>query len=99
MASYFDRLEYRAELAAARIGDLGIAMVPGEVFSSLGKAIRDSSPFKYTMVVSYMNGYVGYIPDREAYREGGYEALSSHLSPEASDVVVSTAAKLLNSLK
>lgn len=99
MSGYFDSLEFRAEIAAARVGDLGIAMVPGELFSSLGKAIRDSSPFKYTMIASYMNGYVGYIPDREAYAEGGYEALSSHLSPEAADVVVSTAAKLLNSLR
>ncbi len=99
MSAYFDRLEYRAEIAAAKIGDLGIAMVPGELFSSLGKAIRDGSPFKYTMVVSYMNGYVGYIPDKEAYAEGGYEALSSHLAPEAGDVVVKTAVRLLNTLK
>lgn len=99
MAGYVDRLESRAEIVAVGLGDLGIVMVPGELFSSLGLAIRSRSPFPFNMIASYMNGYVGYIPDKEAYAEGGYEALSSHLAPEAGDIVVATAAKLLDALR
>lgn len=87
-----------ATVTAARIGSLGIVGIPGELFSSYGLEIRRRSPFKYTMISGYTNGYVGYIADAEAYEQGWYEALSSPLDPSAGSIIVESAVELLQSL-
>lgn len=53
-----------------------VAMVflPAEVFVDHQLYIKSRSPFKYTVVSCYFNSYWMYIPTREAFREGGYEA-------------------------
>jgi hypothetical protein len=51
-----------------------IVMLPSEILVEVGLKIKDSSPFKNTLVAGYCNGYFGYIPVEKAYEEGGYEA-------------------------
>jgi hypothetical protein len=91
-------LETDAEVTAIRIGDVAIVAAPGELFTSVGRAIRQRSPFARTMVVGYAGGHVGYVPDREAYATGGYEALVTWLEPNAADMLVETAAAVLADL-
>lgn len=98
LAGEWDRLEHEAELTAVRLGDAAILAVPGELFGSVGRAIRDRSPFAITLLVGYADGYIGYVPDREAYESGGYEALVTWLDPGAGEVLVDEAAKLLSDL-
>src|SRR3546814_5372922 len=43
------------------------------------------------LVVSYANGYVGYLPTREHYGEGGYEPAASMLSESGAEAYVSAA--------
>jgi hypothetical protein len=88
-------LETVAEVTAIRIGDAAIVAAPGELFTSVGEAIRQRSPFAHTMVVGYAGGHVGYVPDREAYESGGYEALVTWLEPGAAEMLVETAADVL----
>lgn len=60
------------ELSVFRVGPLVAACVPGEPFIEFQlrfKAGREPSP---AMFIGYANGSCGYIPTREAYREGGY---------------------------
>jgi len=66
--------EHVAEIAALRLGSFGIAAVPGEYFVELGREIEAGSPFKPTRTLGLTNGSNGYIPTREAYDQGGYEA-------------------------
>lgn len=87
-------LESRAEVAAWRLGDCGLATIPGELFWSLGQEIGARSGLDCCLVIGYAGGHVGYIPDEAAYDEGGYEVLSSHLSRDAGAMLVSTAAAL-----
>jgi hypothetical protein len=66
------------ELQAARIGDVTVLAINGEVFSrftdDLRRAVSDDNLF----VVGYANAGYGYIPTREAYAEGGYEVDTAH---------------------
>jgi len=44
--------------------------------------------------VGIANGYIGYVPTREAYATGGYEVVSSKCQPGAADVLVENVAQL-----
>ena len=88
----------RVELQAIRIGDCALLAFPGELFVEIGLEIKAKSPFKYTYIVGYANGYVGYVPTKQAFEEGGYEAVTAQFVPEASDIVVEESLALLNSL-
>jgi neutral ceramidase len=66
--------EQTAEVAALRLGSLGLAFLPGEVFVELGREVEEASPFKPTRTVGLTNGALGYIPTRRGFAEGGYEA-------------------------
>ncbi|MDQ3701801.1 MAG: hypothetical protein M3442_12905 [Chloroflexota bacterium] len=67
--------EVRAEVQAIKVGPIAIVALPGEIFSSLGRAIKEAAPFPAprTIVAGWSNDNVGYIPDRDAYPLGGYE--------------------------
>jgi hypothetical protein len=56
-----------------RIGDLGIAALPFEVFTEIGFEIQDRSPFKETIVIELANGGLGYLPSPRQHELGGYE--------------------------
>jgi len=80
-------------LQAMRIGDLGIAAIPCEVFAEIGLAIKQKSPFKQTFTIELANGYNGYLPTPEQHKLGGYEtwrARSSYLETEAAPKILDT---------
>jgi hypothetical protein len=55
------------------IGDVALVGVPAEYFTSLGVDIKRRSPFAQTYVAELANDWIGYLPDREAHRLGGYQ--------------------------
>ena len=80
-------------LQAMRIGDLGIAAIPCEVFAEIGLAIKQQSPFKPAFTIELANGYNGYLPTPEQHKLGGYEtwqARSSYLETEAAPKILDT---------
>ena len=60
-------------IQAVRIGDIAFLALPGEVFTSLGLAIKEQSPFTYTYIIELSNDSIGYIPDEQAFDLGGYQ--------------------------
>jgi hypothetical protein len=85
-----------------RVGDLGIAAIPCEVFAEIGLAIKARSPLKPTFTIELANGYNGYLPTPEQHRLGGYEtwrARSSYLEVDASPKIVETVMELFARLK
>lgn len=60
------------KLQAIRIGNLGIAAIPCEVYGSTGLAIKAASPLDVTMNISLANGCEGYIAPPEQHKLGGY---------------------------
>lgn len=60
------------KLQAIRIGDLGIAAIPNEVFALTGLKIKAQSPLRTTFTIELANGSEGYIPPAEQHPLGGY---------------------------
>lgn len=99
MARYPDTVD--VQLQVMRVGDLGIAAIPCEVFVEIGLAIKKMSPFKATNVVSLANGYNGYLPTPEHHALGGYEtwrARSSYLGVKSSVEIEKTIGDMLAGL-
>lgn len=88
-------------LQTLRIGDLGIAAVPFEVFTEIGLEIKEKGPFRKTFTIELANGSYGYLPSPPQHKLGGYETwLGTNLVEiEASTKIVQTLMELFASLK
>lgn len=95
---YHGRSHTDLPLQAVRIGSIALLSVAGEPFSGLGSRIAGGSPFLHTLFSGYSNGGFGYIPERSAYGEGGYEIEATPFSEEAGDLLVSQGIAILNEL-
>ena len=94
--------QVRVLIQAMRIGDLGIAAIPCEVFAETGLAIKRQSPFKQTFTIELANGCNGYLPTPEQHKLGGYEtwrARSSYLEAEAAPKIFDTLMALFARLR
>jgi len=80
-------------------GDVAWVSLPGEVFVELGLAIKQRSPFRTTLIAELANGSIGYIPDRRAFAEGNYEAVSARCAPGGGELLVDAALKLLKEVQ
>ena len=65
--------ERRTTLQVILLGDVALVGVPAEYFTGLGVDIKARSPFPDTYVAELSNDWIGYLPDREAHRLGGYQ--------------------------
>ncbi len=53
---------------------------------TIGLNVKQRSPFPITAIVGYANGHLGYLPCKETYQEGGYEAVSTRFSDEGAEL-------------
>ena len=67
--------ESRTLVQAWRIGDIGFASVPGELFVEWGLKIKAESPFPWTFPVYLGGDCLGYFVTQQAWDAGGYESL------------------------
>jgi neutral ceramidase len=76
-------------LQSFRIGELGIAAIPFEVFAETGLRLKAGIPFKDTFTIELANGSTGYLPTPEQHELGGYETWlgTSRVETEASDKI------------
>ena len=88
-------------LQAFRIGDLGVAAIPFEVFTEIGLEIKEKSPFAQTFTIELANGSYGYLPTPRQHELGGYETwLGTNLVEiKASEKIVGTVLGLFQELK
>ncbi len=93
-------------LYAVSIGpDIGLTFSAYEMFDSNGKYIRENSPFKLTMTVCYLDATPGdtcsggYVPDREAFEYGCYEADRTQLQPGSAEELANRYVEMLKELK
>jgi len=73
-------------LQALRVGGLGIAFWPAEVFALHGLQVKAQSPFPATMNIALANAEEGYVLPPELFPLGGYNTWacrSAMLEPEA----------------
>jgi hypothetical protein len=90
----------RPLVGALSIGDLAISLLPGEVFLRLGMQIKESSPFKHTLVSAYNNVSLQYIPTADQFPEGEFEVVGGwrYISAGEGEKLAAGAAQLLSSL-
>ena len=68
-------IETRAlALSVASIGGIAFTSVPYEMFSSSGVYIKENSPYEMTFISTCTNGYNTYMPTKDTFEYGGYEA-------------------------
>jgi len=71
-----------------KIGHVLIGSLGGEFFSKTGKLLKAECPTYFTICLS--NDYVGYVPPKEEFANGGYEtwrARSSYLAKDAEEKI------------
>lgn len=93
-------LTMKLEQQAIRIGDAVFVSFPCEVFSEIGLAVKQQSPFKKTFVIGLADEPdVGYLPTEEEFKEENYEVLVSPFSPKAARICIDSSLSLINKLK
>jgi hypothetical protein len=93
--------EAEVVLQAIRIGELGIAALPNEVYGITGLKLKQQSPLTSTFNLELANGGEGYIPPPEQHRLGGYTtwpARSAGLEEQAEPKIVEAVLSLLESV-
>ncbi len=88
-------------LQAVRIGELGLAAIPNEVYSITGLKLKAQSPLVPLAVLELAGGAEGYIPPPEQHYLGGYTtwpARTAGLEPTAEPQIVEAAVQLLESV-
>lgn len=66
--------------------NIGIWSAPLELFCEISNEIRDRAPFEFTFYYGYTNGWLGYLPTKEAWPHGGYEVERvSPFTPQAGE--------------
>ncbi|MCU1615758.1 MAG: hypothetical protein JWO98_3298 [Frankiales bacterium] len=82
-------------LSVVAVGRHAWVHVPVELFASFGLRLRKGSPFPATRVVGYTDGYLGYVPDAAAYRDGVYESGVSLFGPDGGEQLCAAVFELL----
>jgi hypothetical protein len=85
-------------ITAARVGDIAFIGLGAEVLTEIGMSIKAASPYKHTFVITHCNGAASYIAPEHLHIEGGYEIRSSPFAPQAAEIVVKQAVKMLHEL-
>ena len=83
------------------IGDVAIVGVPAEFFTKLGLDIKNRSLIRYTYIAELANDWIGYLPDLDAHKLGGYQVWTgyhSYAEPGTGERMVEEAVNMLNQL-
>ena len=83
------------------VGDVAIVGVPAEYFTQLGLDIKNRSPFRNTYVAELANDWIGYLPNLEGHKLGGYQVWTgyhSYAEPGTGERIADEAVKMLKEL-
>lgn len=80
------------------INDTAIWAAPVEMFCALALHVRAVSPFSNTFYFGYTNGWIGYLPTKAAFAEGGYEPATSVFSDQVEADTTSAVVTFLQGL-
>ncbi len=56
-----------------RVGPWGMVAMPGEMYTAVGRSIKEGSPFAHTIPVELANGHHGYVIPDSVRENGSYE--------------------------
>jgi len=90
--------QQRLTLSVLKVGHVVYVGISGELMTEIGINIKNSSPYKNTVILTHCNGSTGYLVTDQALKEGGYEAMVSKCMPGTADIIISNALEMINSL-
>ena len=90
---------YQMLLSAVSVGDTAFLGIPGEPFTGIGRAIKEAPGWEMVCPCCLTNGAMGYIPMRDSYEEGGYEAKNSNFKAGCAELIAEEGKKLLSTLR
>jgi hypothetical protein len=88
--TYEDGDPVHIRLGVLRIGDVALASVDAELYSAIGKRLKEQSPMANTVMVTLANGMAnsGYIPDDASFGAYTFQVLSSRLQPGCAETAI-----------
>lgn len=89
---------YEMDLTAVAIGKVVMLGYPGEPFTAVGTAIKDTEGWELVLPTCMTGGAHGYFPTMDAYREGGYEVMTSRLKAGVAELMVEEGKSMLGEL-
>lgn len=87
---------------ALLVGEVAIVGVPGELFTKLGLDIKNRSPYRHTYIAELANDWIGYLPDLDAHKLGGYQVWTgyhSYAEPGTGERLVDQVVAMLEELR
>ena len=75
------------EMQGFRVGDALFAAVPGELFVEIALRVKREIAHP-VFIMGITNGYIGYLPTRDAYSSDGYEVVSAKVADASEDLIV-----------
>ena len=98
-----DRAERGTEenmpIYAFRVGELGFACAPYEMFGESGMQIKEWAPYAMTFVVSCCNGSRGYLATKLAFHHGSYEVDTRRYPAGTAELLTDNFIEMLKELK
>ncbi len=92
-------------LSIVRIGRGVVIALPGEVFFGIGERIARRLHAEPVCMTAYAHGYIGYIPEPQAFAYGGYEVDEAHryvglwrVGPQSDSILQDAVLKLWHQL-
>lgn len=70
--------------------DIALWSAPVEMFCEISMGVRNRSPFPHTFYFGYADGWLGYLPTRQAFTEGGYETKTNPFTGQVEEDITHT---------
>ena len=86
-------------LSVMAIGNVAIATAPFEMDHRNGITVKENSPYEMTLISAYTNGSYGYIPDKDAWPNGGYEVDTCKYVKGTGEMIAGELVSMLTELK
>ena len=85
--------------SAISIGDVAFFGIPGEPFTGIGRGIKEAEGYKMVLPTCQTNGKKGYVPMKDSYDEGGYEAGTSNFKAGSAEKIIEEGLKILAEIR
>lgn len=98
-ALYNQSLFQKVPVSVIGIGEIAFVGLGGEPFTQYATDARKAAPDLFVICSCCTNGYAGYLPTKEAFDEGGYEAKSTNFTVGLADTLNQTVKEMLDNHK
>ena len=96
--AHLNQAEKALHVTSLSVGGFGFVGFPGEPYTVIGRRVKEDSAYNLTITSCNTNGWVSYIPSREAIPYGGM-GVNVNYNPDMEDILVEAAVSLTKELK